>query len=150
MNIQYRKIPDDTRPSGFSFYPLLQVFLRNNINLQPILGLVDSGSPDCVFPSSIAELLQIDTPSGRPFEFHGFDLRAVNGFVHPVQLQIAGFSHWIELDAVFLETDGLPILGQNGFFDAYQVLFERWARRFEINTKADAMIRNRRGHGRSR
>ena len=150
MNIGYHKLPDDTRPEGVSFYPLLQVYLRHDVNMMNVLGLVDSGSADCVFPSSIGELLRIDIPTGTPHEFHGFDSRLVAGFVHKVHLQVAGFSHWVLIEAVFLQSDGMVILGQRGFFDSYQVLFEKWSRRFEINTKEDAMIRNKRGHGRGR
>ncbi|HET6862831.1 MAG TPA: hypothetical protein VFH91_07275 [Pyrinomonadaceae bacterium] len=150
MNIKYRKLVDDTRSEGFSFYPLLQVFLRNGLNMRPVLALVDSGSVDCVFPASIGEVLGVDIPSGQPYEFHGFDLRLVPGFVHKLHLQVAGFTHWVEVDAVFLESEGMAILGQRGFFESYQIVFERWARQFEVKTKTDAMIRNRRGYGRRR
>ena len=77
MRLRYYKLPDQTRPEGFSFYPLLRVFLRHEMNMQQILGLVDSGSVDCVFPASMAELLRIDLRSGNPHEFHGFDLGLV-------------------------------------------------------------------------
>lgn len=150
MNIGYHKLPDSTRPEGVSFYPLLQVFIRCEVNMVNVLGLVDSGSADCVFPASIGALLRLDIRSGTPHKFHGFDNRLVDGFVHTVQLQVAGFSNWVNIDAVFLESDGMSILGQRGFFDSYQLVFEKWSRRFEVNTKEDAMIRNRRGHGRGR
>ena len=52
-------------------------------------------------------------------------------------------THWVAIEAVFLESDGIPILGQNGFFESYQVVFERWSRRFGITTKTDAIVRNR-------
>jgi hypothetical protein len=116
--------------------------------MQYVLALVDSGSADCVFPASIADLLRIEIRSGQPQTFHGFDLSLVQGYIHRVQLQVAGFTHWVTIDAVFLESEGMSILGQRGFFEHYQVVFERWARQFEINTKTDAMIRNRRGYGR--
>lgn len=150
MNIKYRKLADDTRPEGVSYYPMLQVFLRHDMNLRRMFALVDSGSVDCVFPASVAELLHIDIRSGKPYEFHGFDLRSVPGFVNRVHLRVAGFAHWVAIDAVFLESSGIAILGQRGFFENYQVVFERWARRFEINTKTDAMARNKRGYGRGR
>jgi len=67
-----------------------------------------------------------------------------------VHLQIDGFTRWASVDAVFLTSDGLAVLGQRGFFDNYQLVFEKWARRFEVNTKEEAMIRNRRGYGRRR
>lgn len=37
---------------------------------------------------------------------------------------------------------------QRGFFESYQVVFERFRRQFEVNTTTDAMVRNKRGHGR--
>ena len=150
MNFRYRKVDDYTRPEGHSFYPLLRAYIRHDMNMTNVLCLVDSGSPDCVFPASIAELLRIDIPSGQPFEFHGFDNRPVNGYIHKVHLQIDGFTRWAPIDAVFLTSDGLAVLGQRGFFDNYQLVFEKWARRFEVNTKEDAMIRNKRGYGRRR
>ena len=150
MNIRYRKVDDDTRPEGHWFYPLLQVFIRHGINMRPVLALVDSGSSDCVFSASFGEVLGIDVPSGKPHRFHSFDLQETQGFVHRVHLQIQGFSDWIDIDAVFIESEVLPILGQQGFFERYQVVFERFKRQFEINSKEDAIIRNKRGHGRGR
>ena len=148
MNIKYRKLLDQTRPEGYSFYPLLRIFLRQQINMHYVLALVDSGSADCVFPASVADLLRINIRSGQAQTFHGFDLSLVQGYIHKVQVQVAGFTHWVTIDAVFLESEGMSILGQRGFFEHYQVVFERWARQFEINTKTDALIRNRRGYGR--
>lgn len=57
MNIKYRKIDDETRPEGYWFYPLLQVFIRHGVNMRPVLALVDSGSSDCVFSASLGEVL---------------------------------------------------------------------------------------------
>jgi hypothetical protein len=150
MNIRYRKVDDDTRPEGYWHYPFLQVFLRNGGNMRPVLGLVDSGASDCIFSASLGEVLGIDVRAGRPHNFHAFDLKETQGFVHKINLQVTGFAHWIEVDAVFIESEVLPILGQSGLFDNYQIVFERFKRQFEVNTKVDAIIRNRRGHGRVR
>lgn len=150
MNIKYRQLDDKTRPEGFCLYPLLQVFLRHNVNMQPVLALVDSGSSDCIFPASVGELLGIDIRSGKPHEFHSFNLIPTQGFIHRVNLQVTGFSHWIEIDVVFIEQEVMALLGQVGFFDHYQVVFERFKRQFEVNTKVDAILRNRRGYGRGR
>jgi hypothetical protein len=57
---------------GYWFYPFLQVFIRHDVNLRPVLAL---------------------------------------------------------------ESEVMPILGQQGFFESYQVVFERFKRQFEINTK---------------
>lgn len=68
--------------------------------------------------------------------------------MHKVQLQVTGFDHWIDVDAVFIEPEVLPILGQQGFFESYQVVFERFKRQLQINSKTDAILRNKRGYGR--
>ncbi|HUE82985.1 MAG TPA: hypothetical protein VMM84_12800 [Pyrinomonadaceae bacterium] len=150
MNINYRKLDDATRPEGYSLYPLLQVFIRHGVDMRPVLALVDSGASDCIFSASLGEVVGIDVPTGRPFEFHAFDLKDVRGFIHTVQLQVSGFPHWIDIEAVFIESEVLPLLGQRGFFENYQIVFERYRHQFDVNTKTDAIIRNRRGHGRGR
>jgi hypothetical protein len=91
MNIKYRKLPDKTRAEGFTFYPLLHVLLRYEINMWPVLALVDSGSADCVFPRSLGEVLGIDVSSGEQHQFHGFDLNPVNGLIHRVNFQSGRF-----------------------------------------------------------
>ncbi len=67
-----------------------------------------------------------------------------------INLQVTGFSHWVEVRAAFVESEVMPVLGQSGFFENYQIVFERFKRQFEINTKVDTIIRNKRGHGRGR
>jgi hypothetical protein len=146
VKIKYRKIDDETRSEGVWFYPLLQVFLRTDVSVRPVLALVDSGSSDCVFSASVGEVLGIEVRAGKPYGFHAFDLNEVRGFIHKVRLQVTGFAHWIEIDAVFVESEVIPILGQQGFFESYQVVFERFSRQFEINTKSDAIVRNSRGY----
>ncbi|MDX6444059.1 MAG: hypothetical protein QOH71_1133 [Blastocatellia bacterium] len=70
--------------------------------------------------------------------------------MHSVQLQVTGLDHWIEIEVGFITREIIPLLGQSGFFENYQVIFEHFRRQFEVNTKMDALIRNRRGHGRGR
>lgn len=146
MNVRYRKLRDDTRPDGYFLYPLLRVFVRHGVNMIGYLALLDTGATDCIFPaSSGARDLGIDIRKGRPIPFKGIAAQEADGFVHRVQLQVEGFKHWIDIDAAFVEKEEVPILGQSGFFDNYQVVFERFRREFEVNTKADALIRRRKG-----
>jgi len=151
MNIKYRKIPDNTRPEGYCLYPLLQVYIRHDVNMRPVLALVDSGSTDCILPASLGEVLGIDVPSGKPHTFHSFNLEPTPGFLHTIKLQVTGFRHWADVSVAFIQSEKvMPILGEVGFFDHYQVVFERFKRQFEINSREDAIIRNKRGYGRGR
>lgn len=147
MNIRYRKLRDDTRPDGYFLYPLLRVFVRHGTNMTRYLALLDTGATDCIFPaSSGARDLGIDVRKGRPLPFKGIAAQEAQGFLHRVQLQVEGFTHWIDVEAAFVEQEEMPIIGQSGFFDNYQVVFERFRGHFEVYTKEDALIRRKRGY----
>lgn len=119
--------------------------------MRPVLALVDSGSTDCILPASLGEVLGIDVPSGKPHTFHSFNLEPTPGFLHTIKLQVTGFRHWADVSVAFIQSEKvMPILGEVGFFDHYQVVFERFKRQFEINSREDAIIRNKRGYGRGR
>jgi len=150
MNVRYRSIPDKGAPGGYSVIPLLQVFLRNDINMRPFLALIDSGASMCIFPESMGAVLGIDVPSGRPHDFYGLAKQVSTGFIHPVHLQVNGIPSWVEIEVGFIGGEIIPLLGQAGFFENFQVVFERFKRQFEVNTKMDALVRNRRGYGRGR
>lgn len=108
---------------------------------------MDSGAVDCIFPAAIGELIGIDVPSGIPKTYFGLAQQAANGYIHKVKLQVTGFGFWTELEIGFIESDVLPLLGQHGFFSNYQVVFEGYRRRFDVNKKESALMTGRkRGH----
>jgi hypothetical protein len=150
MNIRYRTVPNLLHPEGHVKMPLLQVVLRYNEQARLVLALVDSGSVECIFPESLGTVLGIDVPSGEPRSFYGLANQEAIGFMHPVQLQVTGFDYPVEIKAGFVPGNIVPLLGQSGFFEKYQVVFERFNRSFQVYTKTDALIRNRIGHGHGR
>lgn len=106
-------------------------------------ALVDSGAIDCIFPESIGRLIGIDVPSGQPKTYFGLAGQAAPGFVHSIKLQVTGFDHWVSLEVGFISADIVPLLGQSGFFSQYQVIFERFRKQFEVNTRKSALVRGR-------
>ena len=47
-------------------------------------------------------------------------------YIHKIKMHILGLSGSIEIEAGFTESPGVSaILGQEGFFDAYRIKFER-------------------------
>lgn len=145
MRIRYMKLPDAHSPDGYSWFPFLQVCLRYGDKGRVFHALVDSGAVDCVFPESLGRLLGIDVPSGRPNTYYGIARQAANGFMHTVNLQVTGLDQWITLEVGFVSADISPLLGQNGFFEKYQIIFERYRHQFEVNTKENALMRGRKG-----
>jgi hypothetical protein len=109
-------------------------------------ALVDSGAVECVFPTSIGEVIGIDVPSGQPKTYFGLAEQTATGFVHSIKLPVTGFNHWIDLDVGFIDSDSIsPLLGQYGFFSNYQIIFERFRKQFEANTRESALVRGRKG-----
>jgi hypothetical protein len=144
MKIRYTKLPDVNNPSNYSWYPFLQVCLRHLNKGRVFHALVDSGAIDCIFPESLGRLLGVDVSSGRPKTYYGIAKQAAPGFIHRVELQVTGFSQWVTFEAGFVNADIEPLLGQTGFFETYQVIFERFRHQFEVNTRESALMRGRR------
>ena len=145
MKIRYMKLPDAHNPGGYSWYPFLQVCLRHGTKGRMVNALVDSGAIDCIFPESVGRLIGIDVRSGTPKTYLGIAKQAASGFVHTINLQVTGFNHWLTFDAGFICEDIPPLLGQTGFFETYQVTFERFRYQFEINSRESALMRGRKG-----
>lgn len=149
MKIRYRKLPDILDPTTYSHYPYLQVCIRYQQNAgQPLFALVDSGAIDTLFPAALGDTLGIDVLSGERKVYFGIGGHAAVGYIHECDMQVSGFNTWIKMRIGFLDTIRIPLLGQSGFFENYQVLFERFRYQFEIYPKIDALIRGSRGRRR--
>jgi hypothetical protein len=148
MKIRYKKLPDLLDPSEYSYYPYTQVMMRYGTRHQPVLALVDSGAVDSIFPSVLGVLLDLDVPTGRRKIYFGIGGHSSLGIVHEVDLQVAGLSHWTKIEVGFLDSLRIPLLGQKGFFENYQIIFERFRYQFEIYPKIDALKRGRKGRRR--
>ncbi len=137
MKFRYRKVPDNTDPRGYSMLPLLQVRLFHGSRYTDVMCLIDSGAKDCMFHSSVADVLGIDIGTGREKGYYGIAAhQEVTGYLHTIQLQVQGFSELIEIEAAFTYENQASLLGQVGFFDNYQVIFERYRGRFEIKSRS--------------
>jgi hypothetical protein len=84
-------------------------------------------------------------PSGQPKTYFRLARQAAPGFVHTIKLQVTGFDHWVSLDVAFISADIVPLLGQSGFCSTYQVIFERFRKQFEVNTRENALMRAKMG-----
>jgi hypothetical protein len=135
MKFRYKKTPDNTYPSGFMSLPIIPVRLFNGNKSKDVRCLLDSGSDHSMFHTSIADVLGIDWARGEPRTYYGIAEQATIGFLHPIQLQVEGFNEVIDIDAAFTEDNDISLIGQVGFFDYYQVIFERYRGRFEVKSR---------------
>ena len=56
----------------------------------------------------------------------------MTGHIASIQLLVKGFADPIDIEVAFVEGNAIPLLGQSGFFDNYEVRFQRYKGRFEI------------------
>ena len=139
MKFKYRYLRDSSG-SGRDYIrlPMLQVRLAFGANHTDVVGLVDTGAADCLFDRDVADDLGItlaDADAKR--EYFGVEGQPIIGHLHLIRFQIHGFSEWIEIEVGFVDTK-LPyqILGQSGFFDHYEISFQRYRGRFEIKSRS--------------
>lgn len=135
MRFRYKKIPSDVDPAGYSTQPYIQVSIRYKSKALNLRALIDSGAADCLFHRSVGMALGIDIESGETKTYTGIANQSVVGYVHSVSLQVQGISEWVPIEAGFINADLVSLLGQSGFFDNFQIVFERYRGRFEVNSR---------------
>ena len=115
-----------------------QVRLGLGASHTAVVGLVDSGAADCLFDRDLADDLGIELKdSDLKREYFGVGGQSVIGHIHSIRFQIQGFSEWIDIEVGFIDAK-LPfqLLGQSGFFDNYEISFQRYRGRFEIKSRS--------------
>jgi hypothetical protein len=129
---------------------VIPVGLRYHDNVFPgrYFALLDSGADNCVFHAEVAQQLEIDVTSGEEKVFGGMGFGKVVGYFHDVDISVGGvwvpscrvtFSYELLRDSPTYpgQKEGLHygILGQEGFFDKFKVIFDRAAEDIELRPK---------------
>jgi hypothetical protein len=116
--------------------PYLRVKLIDGVRDFSCYAIVDSGADDCVFPSVFAGQLGLDFTSGRPYEFSGAGSRGQVAYFFDLEVEIARVLKY-QLSVGFtqaMDASRVGLLGQNGFFDRFDVSFHLRDRRFILQT----------------
>jgi len=117
--------------------PMIRVrCLFQNQMTPPILAVVDSGSPYCLFKTDVAEFLHIDlskTPTSSIGGVIGGPTESL--YFHRLRLQIE--NNWtFEVMGGFMKKLSVPaIMGRNGFFDKFQITFDHSMKPHEFEIK---------------
>lgn|SRR5437660_117895 len=139
MKFKYRYLRDTSGSErDYIKLPLLEVHLGLGASQTRVVGLVDTGSVDCLFDRDVADALGIQfAASDVTREYFGVDGQAIIGHIQTIRFQVQSFSEWIEIEAGFIDAK-LPyqLLGQAGFFDNYEINFKRYRGRFEIKSRS--------------
>jgi len=135
MQFPYKKVPSSNNPQDpWIPLPLITIRLSHNGRLVQLDALIDSGATASLFHSVVADKLGVDLRSGLKHEFVGISGHSVEAYLHEVELQILGMPNSLKVAAAFTESPGVgALLGQADFFQHYQIKFERYKERMEIN-----------------
>ena len=132
MKFAYTKFPSrDPRKPWFS-RPIVSVILTHRESTS-VVALVDSGADRSLFDMEVGKDIGLDIESGEVEYFGGIGGSRVEAFVHKVRLQVAEIEKTVEVPIGFTKNLGVSgILGQEGFFDAFRIKFEKDHDTFEI------------------
>ena len=104
--------------------PLVPVtlFKKDDVPLQPLLALVDSGASISLFDAQIADVLGINLTEGKKEELQGI-VGTVTVYIHEVHCSIKWYSFLCRI--AFAQNFGeLQILGRLDFFERFTVLLD--------------------------
>ncbi len=74
--------------------------------------------------------------SGEAVSYGGIGKSSVVGYRHVIRLRLAGDTHEYEILCAFAPVElADALLGQEGFFDHYKVIFEKYKNQFEVIAK---------------
>ncbi len=117
MNFPYK------RDSAGEFYPIVDLFADYKGKTAKIFTLLDSGASISIFKPEVAESLGLDIERGKITYLGGVGGR-IKGYVHELQLDIAGKLLKVPVVFSYEYTVSLNLLGRSGIFKNFKILFD--------------------------
>lgn len=140
LRYDYRKFPAEPSqafPRRFSaIRPVIPIQLTRGEKRVRYLAIIDSGADLCIFHAEIGELLGITVESGKLLQFSGISNAQLTAYFHDIKLEVGGY----KLDCYVgfsRDLGNLPygLLGQLGFFNLFDILFDYSKERIELKLK---------------
>lgn len=140
LKFDYRQFPaepSEAFPRRFSaIRPVIPITLINGDRRIKYLSIIDSGADLCIFHAEVGEQINIEVEKGKLLPFYGIYGREMKAYFHNIRIGVGGYE--FDCCAGFSrELDQLPygLLGQRGFFDLFNIVFDYSKRRLELKFK---------------
>ena len=140
LKYDYRKFPSEPSkafPRRLSASrPVIPICLIKEEKKVRYFAIIDSGADLCIFHAQIGELIGIVVESGKLLQFNGISGEQLTAYFHDIKIEVGGYD--FDCYAGFSrDIDNLPygLLGQLGFFDLFNVLFDYKKERIELKLK---------------
>ena len=114
--------------------PIIPLIIKSSTKVALYSALIDSGADYCIFGLDVAEALDIKLNAKNTVEITGIGRDKVKGFRGKLELRIG--NHIYTSNVVFAKTRSLDhgILGQQGFFDHFDVKISYHKQTIEIDS----------------
>lgn len=126
MKFPYIKLPFSDLKLKWVSRPYIPIRLTGPEGFWEGYGLIDSGADRSLFNIQIAEKIGLNLGESHFENFGGIEGGVLKAVLKKVKIQIIGMDETIEITAGFVKSEGVAaILGQDGFFDAFRIKFEK-------------------------
>ena len=143
LRYEYRKFPAEPSrafPRRFSaIRPVIPIQLIRGEKKVRYLAIIDSGADLYIFHAEIGELLDLTVEAGKLLQFSGISNQQLTAYFHDIKIEVGGY----EFDCYAGFSKGLGnlpygLLGQLGFFNLFDILFDYNKERIELKLKTNA------------
>jgi hypothetical protein len=112
--------------------PQIDVILSNKGKLVPVKALIDSGCGITNIDLALAKLLDVDLNKAKRLEIRGVSGTKI-GLLSSVDMEINKLGKSFNTPAIFVNNLPFPVLlGQNNFFEKFEVKFEKYKDTFDL------------------
>lgn len=115
---EYKPLPN----SKGKLYPLAKIDILYQKKKQTFWPIIDSGANVSIFPKAVGDALGIDF-EGDPEPIEGV-AGTFLGYPHYVNIKLEDYHELISIRALFMIGEPYPLLGREGIFEKFDVLFQ--------------------------
>jgi hypothetical protein len=137
LKFDYRKFPADPSKAfplrQSAARPVIPVTLINADKRVTYYAIIDSGADLCIFHAEIGEQIGLDIESGKVLVFNGITKEQLTAYFHDIKISIGGYEY--DCYAGFSRgLNNMPygLLGEVGFFDLFNIVFDYNKERIEL------------------
>lgn len=112
--------------------PIIEVILKSETRVGIFPSLIDSGADHCIFSLDTAKSLNIKLNPKNKTTISGIAIEAIDGYWNELELRVAGKTYTTKIIFAKISDYGHGILGQQGFFDHFDVKLSHKRQTIEI------------------
>lgn len=119
------------KTSDGRLFPVVPLKLRYRKELTKTSALIDSGATISIFRPEVAEGLGVEIDSGKEIYLSGVGGR-IRGYLHKLDVEVAGKKFKCPIIFSHEYTISLNLLGREGFFKKFVVIFDEKKREVRL------------------